>query len=433
MHLVWSEGGDWGRVGLGNPADCTTLVWDTGPQNRSYRVNYTTWSPTGKLTDVELFESHQDRTNWFFLNDFNQGGGDFEVGYTWPLQANFAGLLQHDLRNDNADGTPYLFAVWPVSVPASWIPESSNSGGVGYPPAYTDPHGHVFLDNILLLGDTLHVYDLSSGGAVEVQTLDLGTLATSNEEINQLYTVGSPYENPAGPADSIIANTDVFGGCFGGQNCNLAVEDKVFGLSLPYDDPELGVPVYLVSILEGPRWLRQASDNALVFSDGTYATRNFYRVPCDMSAPFDYLDGDRFVGFTIVKDPPGGFLYAMGSADFFSDPKNIWIPAPPVGVAGFGFNGDQGFYFDRICDNAWEDLTSDLTPYPGGGTFYTAGAQCPGFYYDPDSDTISIVTASEPAGNSVSGGPLFAVITLPLCRGCNGCKCATGVHLAHRF
>jgi hypothetical protein len=437
MHLVWSEGGDWGRVGLGNPVDCSALLWDQGPQNRSYRVNYTTWSPTGKLTDVELWESHQDRTNWFFLNDYQQGGGDFEVGYTWPLQANFAGLLQHDLRNDNADGTPYLFAVWPVSVPDSWIPESSNDGNVGFPPAYTDPHGHVFLDNILLFGDTLHVYDLSSGGAVEVQTLDLSTLGTSVAEFNQLYTVTAPWENPVGPADSIIANTDVFGGCFGGQNCNLAVEDKVFALSLPYDDPELGVPVYLVSILEGPRWVPEASDGALQFNlGGQFQSRNFYRVPCDMSAPFEYLDGDRLVGFTVIKDAPVfGILYAMGSADFFSDRKNIWVPSPPDGGVGFGFNGYQGFYFDRVCLNQWLELTGNppLTPYPGGGTFFTAGAQCSGFYYDPDSETISLVTASDPAGNSVNGGPLFAVVTLPICRGCNGCKCATGVHLAHRF
>jgi hypothetical protein len=401
-HVVWSEGGDWGRQGLANGFDCSRLVWDSGPQNKSYRVNYTTWSPTAKLTDTDIFSSHFDRTNGFFLYE------GFDVGLTWPDAADFAGILEHDLRNDNAAGTPYLFAVLPQ--------------------IFVNPFNEVddpgpWLDQYPVFGDTLHVYDLSSGGAVEVQALDLSTLGMTNDELNEIYVVGSPYANPVGPVDAVLDAYTV------SATVNLGPIPKGFGLSLPYDDPDLGVPVYLVHIPLVKRFVPQATSPDPTIGTA-FASRGFYRIPCDMSTTFDYLDGDRLIGFTILKEPITGFFaQTFGSQDFFSDPKNVWMP--PWDGFGSGFNGFTGWWFDRICFNTWTPMNNSPPLLPPDPANYWLGSQCPGFLYDPAADSITTVTAA--SVDETDGGPLFAVTTLFLCRGCRNCKCGTGVHITRRF
>ncbi len=438
-HVVWSEGGDWGRVGDGAP--CVTgpyggsrFTWDGGPANRSYRVNYTTWSPTAKLTDTDLFQSHVDRTNWFFRCTFVGDASVFNFGYTWPGVApdDFAGLLNHDLRNDNADGTPYLFAVWPAAFQTVSRPEASNSVSYAPAPAFIDQYGDPFIDWSVLFGDTLHVYDLSGGGAAEVQALDLSLFPT-NAEINRMYTVGAPYANPVGPADCVFAPPTIFSNP---QSVNFSPQDKAFGISLPYDDPDLGVPVYLVHLPLLTRWLPQSNaPGDSLNQGGQFATRMFIRVPCDMSAAFDLLDGDRLIGFTIIKEPITTFFaQGFGGNDFFSDEKNIWVPPGPDLSFGMGFNGFLGFWFDRVCLNQWVQMDtfgSPIVASPGGWTNY-AGSQCPGFYYDPVADSITTCTPPTAAGVAPTG-PLFGIQVLNLCRGCRNCVCGTGFHIAHRF
>jgi hypothetical protein len=431
-HLVWSEGGDWGRVGLGNPADCTCLVWDQGPQNRSYRVNYTTWSPTAKLTDSDISSSHIDRTNWFFINDYGQGGGDFEVGYTFPDQADCAFILDFALRNDNDAGTPYLFATIPQSYQNIWNPNQSlGFGGYQQSPAYIDPHGHPFLDFNILYSDTLNIFDLSSGAPVLVQSLDLSTLAPTNAEVETFWPATAPYADPLGPNDCVLSPAVLFNSNDSGPANSYGPNVKTFGVSLPYDDPELGLPVYLVHIPLTTRWIPQAVPTPpMIPSDGEAAMRVFYRVPCDMSAPFDYLDGVRQLRFTILKEPfsfAAGFEGQLTNNDFFSDPKNIWIPPTDGSVSfGFGFNGFTGGWFDRVCFNTWSAFSGAWTPNVNG---YWAGSQSPGFYYDPVADSITTTAGTD----GTLGGPLFSVTTQFICRGCRNCKCGTGIHIAHRF
>lgn len=434
-HVVWSEGGDWGRVGDGDPCGAGRFVWDGGAPFRSYRVNYTRWSPSGKIYDTDLFSSTVDRTSWFFLNDYGNGGGDFTVGYSYPPQEDFAGILAHDLRNDNSEGRVYLFAAIPAIFQNVNIPLSSNDWAFAPSPAYVDPHGHPFLDNNIVFSDTLHVYELTGGSAVLLQSLDLASLAPTEEETEELWTtITFPDERPIAPADCFYGGPSFMS--FNPLNVGFAAPgsaagpDKWFGISLPYDDPELGVPVYLIHIPLTKRWLPQAT-TPIDTLGGQYATRSFFRIPCDMSSGFDYLDGVRQPGFTIVKVPIG-FIYDLSGIDFFSDEKNLWMPPIiPAAGTGKGFGGWPGAWFDRVCLNEWIGFTNTPPETPGVSNYYL-GAQCDGFHYDPDADAITVVTAaslSEPGG-----GPLFAVNTLYLCRGCRNCKCAAGgVHLAHRF
>lgn len=436
-HVVWSEGGDWGRVGLGNPADCTALVWDAGPEHRNYRVNYTTWDAVGKLTDSDIMSSNIDRTNWYFLNDYGLGGGDFNVGYTWPDQDEFGGRIDFAIRNDNPGGIPYLFMLNPQCWTNAWNPDS----GVAFPPAYIDPHGHPFLDNIIIYSDTLRIYDLSSGSPVLVQ--QVGTdLFPTDAEGRALYTVGPPFAPPIG-ADMVFSPTAIDNGA-GQQAVSYLGHVRSFGISLPYADPTLnGALVYLVHLPVGKRWLTESVDGSLFPNSGVFDTRIFLRVPCDMSAPFDYLDDVRQVHYSILKEPfDADTRFNFYGSDFFSDPKNIWIPSPglaPGSIGGFGGGGYKGLWLDRVCENTWIPMMGGppLVPYPGNPIFfpsyYTVGAECTGFHYDDAADSVSFVVSSQPDANPSPGGPLFGVITEFFCRGCRDCPCATGIHIAHRF
>jgi hypothetical protein len=412
-HLTWSEGGDWGQCGITNGSNTAPLIWDGGPPSRNYRVNYTTWGAGGVLTNTDIAGSTQNRTSFYFLSNEGNPVTPFPVGYTWPIQANFGGLLDHDLRNDNAAGTPYLFAAWHqiFQNPFNVAP---------------DTVGNPWLDNMPVFADTIHVYDLSSGGLAPVQALSLATLGPTSAELNQIYLVSPPYANPIGPVDSVY---DAYTGI---ATTSLAVLPKGFGISLPYDDPGLGVPVYLVHLPLVKRFTPQATTPTTTI-DG-FPVRAFYRVPCDMSTDFDFLDGERLIGFTINREPisgsfPQSYFY---SSDFFSDPKNIWVPAPDAELSNFniGQTGYDGVWFDRVCANIWQDLQNAETPPVVG---YEGGAQCSGFHYDPFADSITICTATTPFGNPGTPGDLFGITILNICRGCRSCPCGVGVHIAHRF
>lgn len=425
-HVVWSEGGDWGRVGDGDACTVTNLpisggtaiTWDCGPVNRSYRVNYSRWDSAGSIFSNDISSSHQDRTSWEFTSQVpGDGPPSYQTGYTWPAQANFAGILAHDLRNDNAAGKPYLFAAIPQSI----------QNGLLFPTP--DTVGDPWLDNAIVFSDTLHVYDLSSGSAVQVQVVNLGTLGTTQDEMLAVwagfnFTGNNIDPTRIGPADSVYSPTEISETAVS----SFGVISKAFGISLPYDDPELGVPVYLVHVPLLRRYTFDNNGDEVPSGIGAaIVSRNFFRVPCDMSAGFDYLDGVRQVEFTIIRNALSGFSYTFDGADFFSDPNNIWVPAP--GSVYNDFAGYDGFWFDRVCLNTWVGFNSAWTPNVND---YWPGAICAGFYYDPDADAISTASPSPDNPGSFGTYPLAAVTTQFICRGCNSCKCGTGVRVVQR-
>lgn len=419
-HLVWSEGGDWGRVSDGDgccdsaacPFGGSRFVWDAGPANRSYRVSYTTWSPSAKLTDNDIFQSHVDRTSWFFNYDFVVGG-PADVGYSWPDQADFGALLCYELRNDNANGDVLLFAGVTQSIP-------------GDPP----DAGSVWQDNALQWCDTLHVFDIT-GGSVTLRQSITPDLLPNEGEADWAYPLESGSNQPdATPPirkpDCMFAGPYPYNNDFLDTIGSFGVQPKAFGISDIYDDPLLGgTPVYLVHV----PWAQRVAPAEPSPPHGIYPMRGFYRVPADLSGPFDFLDGKRLPQFTILG-PTGVITWAsFDSGDFFSDPDNIWVPSPTI--SNTALNGPDGLWFDRICANQWEIIENAETPSDfDSGTlgFWPGRSACHGHHYDPASDTISNCA---PVTDSTSH--LFAVEQLFICRGCRTCPCGVGVHITRRI
>lgn len=410
-HAVWSEGGDWGRVADGDP--CATgpfggsrFVWDGGAPSRDYRVNYTTWDPSGKTSDTDLVTSHVDRTSWFFPND-NDSGTIFDTGYTWPAPADFAGLLCFDLRNDNAAGTPLLFCTFPQSLNA-W--DGSHQGELGPPPAPNDSHGNPWLDYTLVYGDTLYVYDITGGTMTLQQSIDPSLLPNETEAETAYPPASYAPPNFTTPfaSDCLYCADDIFGG-HSSPRSTFGPQDKAFGISLVYDDPLDGsIPVYLVHV----PWARRftGTPDFVNTNSGQFRMRGFYRVPADMSAAFDFLDGTRLYDFTVLKDPLDfSFRPLFGSSDFFSDPGNIWVPVP--------VSGQTGRWYDRVCTKGWDSF--DAATVPPAAPFAPASA-APGFNYDSGADTISYVAFDATAVD------LFEVVVLQICR---ACRCGGGMYI----
>lgn len=416
-HVVWSEGGDWGRVADGTacstgPFGGSRATWDAGPGNRSYRVNYTTWSPTGKLTDNDIAGSYQDRTFWFFTWSWDDYPTEFSTGYTWPAEDMFGAFINFDVRCDNAAGDVLLFVAPTTLINLPYEPS------LGQPSP--DPGGNTWDDFSMMFNDTLKVYDITGGTAVLKQTIT-PDLLPNEAEGDWAYPLTNPGNRTAIPPPPPTASDCLYAGPLFASS--VSAGSKGFGISRIYDDPLLGgQPVYLVHV----PWARRMPD---VYNSGygNYVMRAFYRVLADMSAPFEFLDGERQPDFTVLGSAGSGFA----SGDFFSDPDNIWVPSVREdGVLG---NGADGFWFDRICKNVWEALTQAETPsnFTSHPTVTVGFAMCPGFYYDPAADSLSFVSALKSPYPDYP--KLFAVTTLFICRGCNTCRCGNGINIARRF
>lgn len=423
LHAVWSEGGAWGRGGLA-AADCTRLVWDGGPQNQSYRVNYTTWSPTAKLTDTDLATSHLDRTNWYYVWNDDDYPSEFQIGFTWPTEDEFVGLWAIELRNDNDAGDVLLFA---------GIPRMVNPSTGDYTPPPADPSGYSYIDNAPIYAHTLNVYNITGGTLDLVQSLDL-SLFPNEAEASVSYP---PTNNAIEPKASNIMNAGPYP--FDPDNGNLLFSlgpsDPGFAISELWDDPTLGgTPVYQVHV---PTAVWQPPSNS---APSIYPMRIFVRVPADMSAPFDFMDGLRAYGYTVIGVIAGqvsleqfggtpGRNQNPGGGRWFRDVNNIILPAP-LGPAEFE-NGGSGLWFDKVCFNGWREFLEMETPgqYDNTLAANVGWAICPGFHYDADADSISVCGEVNGTHGSTH---VWTITTIFLCRGCRNCRCGLGVHIARR-
>lgn len=395
-HLVWSEGGDWGTCGLGEPLDEPSAAgFDGGPPNRDYRVGHSTWDAAGKTSETDLFSSHIDRNSFYFMYD--DGDGLLAYGYSWPEEAQLAATGFHAVRNDH--GSPVLFIAWPkvVTNPDQLEP---------------DADGRPWLDRALVLGrPEIEMYDIAGGAPMLLQTLDGDLLPTEDE--TAFYYAGNPNSISPFAPDSLMGGiegyemdqTDTFT-----RGQPFTTLDRAFAVSRLYEDPLLGGdPVYL---LAAP-WCRTI-DQA---GDPRNAMRSFYRVPVDGSAPFDMLDGTRQLLFTVMDDFIGvsfGGGANWTSQDFYSDPHNIWVPH-----AGTSNSPFVGLQFDRICRNQW----APYSEVPAAAI--QQDAQGWGSDYDTDADTISIAAFSNDLPVT-----LFDYVVYKLCRECSPCKCTpVGLHI----
>lgn len=349
-HVVWAEGGARGRYGDTGPYGDGTESWDEGPPVVGWRVNYSKWDPGGVVTDADLWNSSLDRTGWYFPYDVGQGS-PYYYGYTFPTTAEFAGAYASVFQVVNDGGSPVLFIAPATSV-------NSNPGAV-------DAHGNPCLDNAPDFADaaTFAVYDLSTGAAVLMQTFDTSLLPTADE---------TPISgHPAGPVTSVDYNWAE------GFNPLLAL-----AVSFPYDDPLLsGQPVYLVNV----PWT----------GNGAPKVAGFYRIPVDLSSGFNFLDGLRAVGYSILVNSfdPGN---AGGYRRFWSDAKGVWVP--------------QAYHLDRECLPYWNTLFVTIPSYGTARAFFAP------FYWDGGDYVYSM--------QFVGGFDTYKVSGVHICRGCSPCLCA---------
>lgn len=365
-------------------------------------------------------------------------GSGNPTGYSWPAAPALSGV--HALRCDE-NGDPKLFLSWPVvaqnpgnvtgdgaGVLDAPVPNGSNGPWLDYAMEYTE--------------GTVRMFDIAGGTPTQLQTITPDLLPTADE-------VGFHYGSALDGAP--IASNAMYAGLFGywndlqtaggsgefGTIDFYAVVDRGFALSTAYDDPLLGGDeVFLIT----PPWVNN-DPTSISPQNLAFRMRAVHRVRSDGSTAFDYLDGLRQLDFSIMPEsaisvrpgPGGGWAGVFwGSGDFFSDPRDIWLPLGATG-ATFGVDQNYGAQYDRICGNVWAPYHLVGSPTNPDGSPYVPIRWLAGFYYDPTADTISYSAfPSDLTSAGFDSIGSFCIATLHICRGCVPCNCApTGMHTWH--
>jgi len=288
-HVMWSEGGPFGNEFI---------------DGISYgqRINYSRWDNAGKTLDTDLRLSTGDRAS--------QGSAPAD-DFVWVWTAEMI------LRNDH--GSP-IAIVWP------WQ-GSEVISGIGVEPTWTGPESP----------GPAQFWDLSSGSDVLLQTMDFALVPT-------------PAEFPGMVA---VAEQGAFNAAFAGTAFDPMIDPtiprRVHYASSLYTDPLLdsGTDVYLIC-----SHFYDDSSGIVMPGGGLVPTRHtaFYRVPVDGSGPFEFLDGNRQVGYSIIDDQ-GGLV-----SDFVSETDNVWVPYGTIGYVA---------QLDRQCLRGWRYwlIADDLDSY----------------------------------------------------------------------
>jgi hypothetical protein len=234
--------------------------------------------------------------------------------------------------------------------------------------------------------ETVEYWDLSGGIANVVQTLSVDLYPTPVE---------GGFESPGSLSD-------------GGLNATGL--RRVHYASSLYTDPLLAdTDVYLVCV----------GFNSAGLGGRAFA-QVVYRIPCDGSATFDFIDGTRLSMFSIL--PNGAFVDDFRS-DFVSDPGNIWVPATNE-------NGGQVLHLPRTCTRTWELLPAFPTGITGVeiGDWRTAGTSPPTLIYDDAGDWLAGggYGPTLPAVDAPTG---IAAIRAKICRCCVPCIERIGLHI----
>lgn len=239
--------------------------------------------------------SRWDSTGEILLVDLLHAEQAKPVSGAFPADANFVWTAEIALRNDH--GSPVAFV-------APWVCDNG--------PSYVGP---------------VEMWDLSGGTLNRIQILDPALIPTPAE---------------AGTTDAPGAVGALDPGMLGARR-------SMFVSSL-YTDPRLdNQDVYLLCIPYGEIPTIYEGRNSVAF----------YRIPCDGSDTFSFLDGIRSVGYSIVADNTG-LVGGMFASDFVSDPDDVWMPA--VNDAGGAV-----LQLDRQCLRGWNLLPAFPAPDPRTG------------------------------------------------------------------
>lgn len=169
------------------------------------------------------------------------------------------------------------------------------------------------------------------------------------------------------------------------------------------------------------------------YNDGSEQAAAFYRIVCDGSATFEFLDGIRTVMYSIL--PAGVFLDAFGRslfrADFVSDPDDVWMPSSVDDAA----TGGAVLQLDRQCARGWKLLPAFPIIDTGSGYedgMWALGTSPPTLITDDIGDWI-YGGGNGPVLTTDSSKPTnIAALKAKICRCCEPCN-RTGMHVWHRI
>lgn len=235
---------------------------------------------------------------------------------------------------------------------------------------------------------SVEYWDLSSGVAVSVQTLSTDLYVTGAEggfdgvgsltAQNGLNTSGLPRTNYASSlyTDPLLADQDVYLLCLGFNEAGL-----------------------------GGRAFAQA----------------VYRIPCDGSETFDFMDGTRLSMYSII--PNGAFVDDFRS-DFVSDPGNVWVPSLPSRT------GAGVLHLPRTCTRTWEFLPcfpDDTFAVPMGA--WRVGSSPPSLITDDAGDWLAGGGYGPLIPQDFSTETNIAALRAKICRCCVPCQERIGLHI----
>lgn len=248
-------------------------------------------------------------------------------------------------------------------------------------------------------------WDLSDGTANVLQTMDAALIPTAAETLlgdveanGNLASTYSPRIQYASSlyTDTRLANTDVYLIC-----ASYA------------DDGTTGRPT-------------ESSEDV---------SEAFYRIPCDGSSTFDFMDGVREQMYSII--PASSFVGHFGvsffSSDFVSDPDDVWVPSATLAQSG------AVLQLDRQCARGWtlqpafpfvnEFLGEEDGAFATGDSIITcSGTSTPSLVTDADGDWI-YGGGYGPIIPTGSTRPInIAALKAKICRCCQPCN-RTGMHV----
>jgi hypothetical protein len=385
MHLVWGEGGIYGRYGAGPVGGTAPTVWDGGPSGQAYRMNYQQWSAGGQTSSDDFSVATYDRTSAFFLFEASPPSTSvFKCGSWWPPVMPVTSLV--GLRNDS--GSPLMFIadflVMPGPPPNGQTnPDPGGHPWLGYTADYAEP--------------TIRLLELP--GLAQIAAIPGGLLPPA-------AVVQRGWPGVGGSNRFYVIVT--FDGSGANATWGFPVVGRRFGISQLYDDPEVG-PAYIVGVPF--QTVIYNADRSLQSASGL--TDGFYRVPA-AGGSFDYIDGidpagphlNRYI-FCVGGTTNDVRPFLESSPDLINDPRNVWCTA--------GGTFATVAQLERICLREWTPAqknsgTNPLSSFLGSS------------HYDAVNDRVAY-------------GGITQVARVKICRFCVDCSCGLGqgVHVSKRL
>jgi hypothetical protein len=344
------------------------LLWGEGGQFYVDTTTHDQWIGQRTVYSRWDFTSKTLETDLLYADEAGTGLNGFNSDGNWAWTGEMI------LRNDH--GAP-IAILWP------WVTNN----------------GPVYLDNPQFI-------DLSGGSANILQTGDPALTPTPEETgvlLPELFGKGIIQ------SDGFLVST--YGTDATYRRCQYA--------SSLYVDPSLSNrSVYLICA---------GYDGDSVRGPDAAAAVSFLRIPCDGSDTFDYMDGTRLYGYSVMQNNMFGTGdFPTFQSDFVSDEFNVWMPG------NFFVTGGAIYHLPRICSRTWEVdpafPTDPLTGYESG-KWGNIGSSPIVLIYDSAGDWLSAGGYGPTFRHIVGDTWQLGVLRAKICRCCVPCLERVGLHV----